>query len=275
MESTGDKYAPGHATPEIGRLIEQARWFADLTERLFRDAGMRPGMRVLDVGCGVGDVSFLAAGIVGADGAVIGVDRAAETIAVASSRAAEAGLKNVQFVAGDIASLAFVDRVDMIVGRLILMYLPDPTAVVRHLRMLVKTGGVLAFQEFDVLGATSEPRCPVFETSVERIRQTFARGGIGIRTGLQLGRILESAGLEPPTMVLGGRVERGPGAKIYAQVAGITRALLPLMIRLGVASAESVDIDTLETRLRDEALALDATLVAPPLIGAWARNGRG
>jgi hypothetical protein len=105
---------------------------------------------------------------------------------------------------------------------------------------------------------------------VERIRQTFTRGGIGIRTGLQLGRILERAGLERPTMVIGGRVERGPDARIYAQVAGITRAVLPLILRLGVAGAESVDVDTLEARLRDEALALDATLMAPPLIGAWA-----
>jgi ubiquinone/menaquinone biosynthesis C-methylase UbiE len=91
MDSPGDKYAPGHATPEIARLIEQAGWFADLTEQLFRHAGMRPGMRVLDVGCGVGDVSFLAAGLVGAEGSVIGVDSAPDAIGVASARAAEAG----------------------------------------------------------------------------------------------------------------------------------------------------------------------------------------
>jgi 2-polyprenyl-3-methyl-5-hydroxy-6-metoxy-1,4-benzoquinol methylase len=59
-----NQYAPGHASREIDRLIEQGRWFSDLTERLFREAGMAPGMRVLDVGCGVGDVSFLAASLV-------------------------------------------------------------------------------------------------------------------------------------------------------------------------------------------------------------------
>jgi len=41
------------------------------------------------------------------------------------------------------------------------------------------------------------------------------------------------------------------------------------MTRTGVARAETVDIDTLETRLRDEAVTLDATIVAPPLVGAW------
>lgn len=269
------QYAPGHATGEIERLIDQARWFGDLTERLFRDAGMGPGMSVLDIGCGVGDVSFLAASLVGPDGAVTGVDRASEPIAVAASRAAEARLGNVQFMVGDIASVTLPQPVDIVVGRLVLMYLPDPTAVVRHLRTLIKDGGVLALQEFDVLGATSEPQCPVFEATVERLRQTFTRSGIGVRTGLLLGRIFEAAGLGAPTMVLAAKVERGPDAKIYRQVAGITRALLPLMTRTGVASAESVDIDTLENRLRDEAMALDATLVAPPLVGAWARSWLG
>lgn len=257
---------------EIERLIEQGRWFGDLTERLFRDAGMVPGMSVLDVGCGAGDVSFLALSLVGSGGNVIGVDRAPEAIAVAASRAAAAGISNVQFSAGDIAELTLPQPVDFVVGRLVLMYLPDPTSVVRHLRTLVKDGGVLAFHEFDILGATSEPRCPLFETTAERIRQTFAKAGFGIRTGLLLGRIFEGAGLAAPTMTSSARVERGFDAKIYGQLAGITRAMLPMIIRTEVATAESVDVDTLEARLREEAVGLDATLVAPPLIGAWARN---
>jgi len=272
-DAASSQYALGHATGEIERLIEQGRFFGDLTERLFRDAGMGPAMRVLDIGCGVGDVSFLAASLVGPDGAVTGVDRSPEAITVAASRAAEAGVANVQFVVGDIESLTLPQPVDVVVGRLVLMYLPDPTAVLRHLRTLVADGsGVLAFQEFDVQGATSEPQCPLFEATVERLRQTFTKGGIGVRTGLHLGRIFEGAGLGPPSMLLVARVERGPDSRIYRQVAEVTRAVLSLMTNAGVASAETVDIDTLETRLRDEAMALDATLVAPPLIGAWARN---
>ena len=73
-------------------------------------------------------------------------------------------------------------------------------------------------------------------------------------------------------MLMAARVERGPSSRIYRQVADVTRAVLPLMTRTSVASAESVDVDTLESRLRDEAISLGATLVAPPLIGAWVRN---
>jgi hypothetical protein len=68
------------------------------------------------------------------------------------------------------------------------------------------------------------------------------------------------------------RVERGPNSRLYRQLADVTRAVLPMMMRSGVASADEIDIETLETRLRDEAVALNATLIAPPLIGAWARN---
>src|SRR5262249_19241359 len=153
------------------------------------------------------------------------------------------------------------------VGRLILMYFPDPTALVRRLKALVKPGGVFVFQEFDLHGATSEPPCPLVQATVERIRRTFSNAGIGVRTGLQLRRLFEDAGLGPPTMLAAARVERGPASRLYRQLADVTRAVLPLMTCSGVASADEIDIETLENRLRDEAVALNATLVFPPLIG--------
>ena len=54
-------YILGHDADELDRLIAQARFFGDLTEEVLRRAGVGPGMRVLDLGCGTGDVSFLAA----------------------------------------------------------------------------------------------------------------------------------------------------------------------------------------------------------------------
>jgi ubiquinone/menaquinone biosynthesis C-methylase UbiE len=265
-------YALGHTTREIDRLIDQARFIGDLTERFFRDAGMGPGMRVLDIGCGAGDVSFLAARLVGPNGEVVGVDRSAEAIAVASSRALQSSVTTVRFIVSELNGLTLLEPVDMVVGRLILMYLADPSALLRQLRAFVKPGGVLAFQEFDLQGATSEPPCPLVGLTGERIRQAFTHGGIGVRTGLQLGRIFEDAGLGRPTMLAAARVERGPDSRFYRQLAEVTRAVLPLMTRTGVATADEVDIETLEHRLRDEAVALNATLVFPPLIGAWART---
>jgi SAM-dependent methyltransferase len=92
------RYILGHDRDELDRLIYQARFFGDLTEEVLRRAGVGPGMTVLDVGCGTGDVSFLAARLVGPTGTVVGVDRSAEAVAVAERRAREAGLGNVSFV---------------------------------------------------------------------------------------------------------------------------------------------------------------------------------
>ena len=64
-------YVLGHSEDELKRLIDQARFFGDLTAQVLHLAGLGPGMRVLDVGCGAGDVSFLAASIVGPQGVVI------------------------------------------------------------------------------------------------------------------------------------------------------------------------------------------------------------
>jgi SAM-dependent methyltransferase len=265
-------YVLGHSDSELERLVRQAQFVGDLTAHVFQLAGLRPGMRVLDVGCGAGDVTFLAASIVGSQGEVVGVDKSPEAVALAEQRAAAAGLTNVYFLERDISDLWLDEPVDALVGRLVLMYLADPAVVLRRLAGLVKPGGLIVFHEFDVEGATSEPRCELFETSIWRIKQTLTRAGADIRAGLRLGRIFQEAGLAAPRMIEGARVERGPDSLIYDQVARVTHTLLPLMQRTGVASADEVEIETLAARLREEAVALEATLVSPAFVGAWAQK---
>src|SRR5262245_22796988 len=101
------------------RLMRQADMLADATERLFRNAGIGSGMRVLVVGSGAGDVAFLARGLVGDTGEVIGTDRDPEQVAFASHRARSRGYVNVGFLTSDYPSLILEAPVDAIVGRLI------------------------------------------------------------------------------------------------------------------------------------------------------------
>jgi len=117
-QTTGNDYALGHAQPELDRLIFQGRFIGDLTGHMLHLAGLKPGMRVLDIGCGAGDVSFLARSIVGAEGAVIGVDRSPEAVALAQQRAQKAQLPNVQFIASDVDALSLDQPVDAPIGRL-------------------------------------------------------------------------------------------------------------------------------------------------------------
>jgi ubiquinone/menaquinone biosynthesis C-methylase UbiE len=138
------EYALGYSDREKQRLIIQSRFYHELTESLFRVAGLRHGMSVLDVGCGVGDVSLLAASIVGPAGSVLGVDRAAASIETARERVRSAGLPNVAFEVADLPSLNPGRTFDALVGRLVLMYLPDPAATLTHLLRFVRPGGVVS-----------------------------------------------------------------------------------------------------------------------------------
>lgn len=260
-----------HTDSELDRLISQARFFGDLTEQVFRLAGLGPGMRVLDIGCGVGDVSFLAASLVGPEGEVIGVDNSPQAIALASKRAATAGLTNVRFVTADLMELELDEPVDALVGRLVLMYFADPAVLLRRLSRYVRPGGIVAFHELDSTGSKSLPRCDFFETAVSRINETLSRAGADIRMGLKLPQTFVEAGLPLPELIQGARLGYGPDTPAYQQVTEITRTLLPLMERVGVATAAEVDIETLADRLRQDVVANNATVVAPPYIGAWTR----
>src|SRR5215831_7157277 len=87
ISNTTVDYALGHSSRELDRLSFQGTVFAPFTRQLFTEAGIKPGMRVLDVGSGGGDVSFLAAELVGKSGHVLGVDRSETAVERARSRA--------------------------------------------------------------------------------------------------------------------------------------------------------------------------------------------
>ena len=271
-DRSSNPYALGHRNDELQRLIDQGGFLGELSASFLELAGVRPGMRVLDVGCGAGDLSFLAASLVGADGSVTGIDRSTEAIEVGRQRAASAALTNVSFMAGDVLQHLPEAPYDAVIGRLVLMYLPDPAAGLRQVASLARVGGLVTFHEFDLESPKTEPFCPLFGQVMDWMRAAFTRVGADVRMGPRLGRVFEAAGLPLPQMRLAARVERGPDAAVYQQIAGITRTLLPVMERTGVATAAEVDIETLADRLRQQAHEQDATIIAPSLIAAWARR---
>ena len=114
-------------------------------------------------GCGPGDVSFVAARLVGPTGTVLGVDAAPEMIELARARAAEQGLSAVHFERKPpLTRSPWTNRSTRWSAGLILMHLPDPAATLRHLSSLVRPGGVIAFSENDITGTRSIPELPLF-----------------------------------------------------------------------------------------------------------------
>jgi ubiquinone/menaquinone biosynthesis C-methylase UbiE len=107
-------------------------------------------------------------------GRVAGINRAQE-------RAEEAGLRNVSFeVVDDLAMFRPRAPVDAVVGRLILMYLQDPAAILSHLTRQVRPGGIIAFQELVLSLCRSEPSCPLVQKCLEWVHDTFVRAGADV-----------------------------------------------------------------------------------------------
>src|SRR6266702_2734189 len=99
------EYALGSTDAEHERLIWQAARVAPITERLFCEAGIGLGQRVLDIGSGVGDVAMLAARLVGPSGEVVGIERDPKSITKARVRVTEAHLHNVTFTQSDVGEI--------------------------------------------------------------------------------------------------------------------------------------------------------------------------
>jgi ubiquinone/menaquinone biosynthesis C-methylase UbiE len=155
MSTTIDQtYLMGRTDAETTRLIRQARILSPATSHLLREAGVTAGMRVLDLGSGAGDVALMAAELVGPTGQVIGVDRDPAVLTVARARAKAAGLANVTFLEGDLRTVDPEGEYDAVVGRLVLMYVPEPAAALRRVAGLVRPGGPVALQELNFTPAS-------------------------------------------------------------------------------------------------------------------------
>jgi ubiquinone/menaquinone biosynthesis C-methylase UbiE len=272
MIEPNDNYPLGYTEDEARRLAAQAAFFEDLTGDVFRRAGIGPDMHVLDLGCGVGDVSFLAAGMVGAAGTVLGIDRNASSIETARHRAMDLGFSNAQFEVSELDTFADNGRrFDALIGRLVLLYLPDPAATLRRLRNFLRPGGVIAFQEIDMDQVSQFPTSELFSRVGSWIIAGFQAGGAETNMGRRLLSTFLRAGLPRPTMIATTRVESGPDTYAYTYLTGILRSLLPLVERTGLASPQEVAIDTLADRLRQDATANEIVTFLPRMVGAWSQ----
>ena len=261
------QYALGSTDAEHQRLIRQATWLAAYTERLFREAGIGPGQRVLDLGSGVGDVALIAAGLVGPSGEVVGIERDPRSIARAGARMAEAGLRNVSFTQSDAAQIPSDNPFDAAVGRYILMFLPDPISVLRSLSHLVRPGGILAFQEPCWKSFLQQSaRLPLWSAGASLLVETFQRSGTNIEMGPALSRVFQKAGMPAPST----RTDTLHGAEQW--MPDCLHSLRPQMTQFNLSLEPLGDFETLSERLHAEVKAFKANTPLPDLVSAWFRK---
>jgi SAM-dependent methyltransferase len=270
MEQPG--YVLGHTEHELARLSRQSQIFLPFTRQLFDEAGIGPGMHVLDVGAGAGDVSLLAAELVGREGRVVGVDCAEAAVAWATARVRSQQMENVDFLLGDPAKMEFVQQFDAIIGRFVLMYYPDPVAAIRSLARHLRPNGLIVFQEFDMEHLGTYPNAPTFERAAECMRAAFRATGARIRLGVELYPVFVSAGLPRPSLRMDTLIGGGAEFQGYDLLAAVLQSLFPVMQQLGIASAVDINLTTLAQRMRDEVVAVKGVAISPALIGAWCRK---
>jgi SAM-dependent methyltransferase len=141
---TKREYALGSDDTEVARLQPQAAFIAEPTTLLLQRGGIRPGMRVLDLGSGPGDVAFQVAEMIGPNGSVVGVDQDTAQIAVAVQRRNGFSFHNVDFRHGDARAFLDEEPFDAGVCRLLLIHLPDAVDVLAHHLRNLRPGGVLS-----------------------------------------------------------------------------------------------------------------------------------
>ena len=269
--SSSGPYLLGSTDAEHQRLIRQSEILNPFTERLFHDAGLGPGQRVLDIGSGLGDVSMLAARLVGTNGAVVGVDRDASIIAKAKVRVTDAGLRNVEFVESELGQIRIREPFDAIVGRLILEFLPDPNAIVKSLTRLLRPGGVLAIQDAcwgPFLQITAN--LPLRSKCAALIYHAFQRSGANMNMEQVLYRAFQLADLSTPNMRIEIPVGRDPDFARWVQ--DLFCSLRPRMDQHQLSYDEVGDFETLQQRLEAEAAAANTFGSTVGLVGAWSRK---
>ncbi|MBM7783398.1 methyltransferase domain-containing protein [Tenggerimyces flavus] len=268
--TTTHEYLLGHTDPELVRLAHQAKLIAPATKAILTLAGLTPGMRVLDLGTGIGDVALLAAELVGPTGSVVGIDR--EERAIATARRRTTTTSNVSFERGDILEWRDPSEqpFDAVVGRLVHMHHPDPAAVVRHQRQALREHGIYVAMDWDYLTTRADPASPLLQRTLAMMSGAARLGGVDAAFGARLDEVLAGGGLED-VQALGVRpfanVEDGARS-----VCDLAENFHPGAVRGGVVGPDDLGIDTLRQRMIAEIDAAQGTFVMPTLVGAWGRQ---
>jgi SAM-dependent methyltransferase len=230
-------------------------------------AGLEPGMRVADLGCGVGMVTAMLAELVGPGGQVVGVDFSGAQIAQAREML-PARLSNVSFVEASAADTGLpYGTFDLVYSRFLLIHLTEPMKALREMRNLLKPGGILVCEDGDLTSAGSEPpsRLSAFSELFGRLGPTW---GVDYTLGRNLFHMALDAGFTDVNISF--------NQPVVAR--GETKRLLDLSVAEAgpsfVKAGLITDEELRQTLTEMRRLADDETVLAlmPRMSQVWARK---
>ncbi len=132
---------------------------------------LKPGMRLLDCGCGMGALTTSLAEWL-APGEVIGIDREESQIAAARAWAAEKGVSNIRFEVGSIYEIPYPDAsFDAVFAYTVLEHTREPLQAIREMRRVLKVGGVIGLCDPDYEGQLYAPESPALGETMQLMRR--------------------------------------------------------------------------------------------------------
>jgi SAM-dependent methyltransferase len=237
------------------------------TRRVLVQAGLRRGMRVADVGCGVGMVTTLLADLVGPDGQVVGLDASAAQLAQARERLNGNGT-NTRFVEASATGTGLPPgSFDLVYCRFLLLHLPEPERALGEMRALLKPGGILVCEDGDLTSAGSEP-----PSALGAFADLFGRlgpvRGVDYTLGRRLFHMVQAAGFPAPEVTFNQPVLAHGENKRFLELSVAEAG--PAFVDAGLITAEDLGRTLAEMRR----LAADGTVLAvmPRMAQVWARK---
>lgn len=187
--------AGGDAGAERLRVLSAA--MRGGTGALLDRIGIRPGMSVLDAGCGGGEVALEIARRVGPSGRVVGIEMDERVLehARAASAADASGLCAVEWRAGRVEDLAESAAFDVVYSRFLLSHLGNPADAIRRMRRALRPGGLLVAEDIDITVHTCWPPSDAFRRYVALYADTARARGADPSIGPRLPAMFAAAGL--------------------------------------------------------------------------------
>ncbi len=222
-----------------------------VTISLIKELQVSKGMKVLDVGCGRGDLSNRLLEIVGSTGSVIGVDIDKLNIEHAQENAKKEKKRNLKFICADIdSSMQFQEQFDVIFGRRVLVYLKDPKQTISDLTKFLRTNGKIGFQEHDSSATSkSSTPMPLHDKVNNWVWETIIKEGGTKTIGGQLWNIFDHADLTIQD-IRSEQVIQTPKSPL--PIAQLIKIMENRITSNGIATKEEIGIDTLEEKLTEE-----------------------
>jgi SAM-dependent methyltransferase len=267
LSSTPGSYALATGEAAAYRLGLLHGLYGPGTRRLLLEAGIRPGMRVADLGCGVGMVTALLADLVGPEGHAVGIDASAAQLAKARALLCPGGT-NTSFVEASATDTGLPPgSFDLVYCRFLLIHLAEPERALAQMHALLKPNGLLVVEDGDLTSAGSEPPSAL-GAFADLWGRLGPRRGVDYTLGRRLFHLVQVAGFAAPEITFNQPV----------RARGETKRLLELSVaEAGPAFVEAglVMAAELERTLAEmHRLAADESVLAvmPRMAQVWARK---